>query len=335
MEEYDICIGIAFDASKPYPRYSGESLSEKALDISAHEVLTALTSTGHHCFLFPSGDNLGKFVHWLEEIKPDVIINLCKAYKGIPQVKANVAAVFDLMGIRFTGNTSKVLALCQDKFMTKAVLKAYGLPTPQSWLVTSCDQQIELNFPVIVKPNSEDGSLGIAMNAVVFDTDELQQRVNTIIKRYEQPALIEEFVDGREFNIAIYDDTEPRALPASEIDFSGMPDGTPHICSYEAKWHEDSVLFLRVPPICPARIDSSLMARLQLTALEAFMALGCRDYARVDFRVSESGEIFILEVNPNPSISRSAGYVRALSAAGIEYRDFWQSMITKALKRRV
>jgi len=207
-------------------------------------------------------------------------------------------------------------------------------PTPRSILVASCDLQIDLDFPAIVKPNCEDGSLGIGMNAVVCDTDELQQRVSAIVKRYEQPALIEEFIEGREFNIAIYDDIEPRALPVSEIDFSRMPEATPHICSYEAKWHEDSLLFLRTPPICPAPIDSSLMSRLQMIALEAFMDLGCRDYARIDFRVADNGEIFILEVNPNPDISRSAGYARALAAAGIEYKEFWQSMIKKAKARR-
>jgi len=281
------------------------------------------------------GDDLGKFIHWLEETKPDVVINLCEGYKGIPQMEANVAAVFELLEICFTGNSSRVLALCQDKYMTKAILKSYGLPTPQSILVTSCAQQIEMDFPMIVKPNNEDGSLGIGMNAVVFDTEELQQRVSKIIQRYEQPALIEEYIEGREFNIAIYDHSEPKALPVSEIDFSGMPVGTPHICSYEAKWHEDSLLFIQTPPICPARIDNALMANLQRTALEAFLAMGCRDYARVDFRIADNGEIFILEVNPNPDISRSAGYARALAAAGIEYGDFWQSMIKKTIKRRM
>ena len=187
---------------------------------------------------------------------------------------------------------------------------------------------------MIVKPNSEDGSLGIGMNAVVFDKAELQRRVTEVIQRYEQPALIEEYIEGREFNIAIYDSSEPRALPVSEIDFSGMPEGTPHICSYEAKWHEESLLFLRTPPVCPARIDGALVARLQKTALDAFLVMGCRDYARIDFRIADNGEIYILEVNPNPDISQSAGYARALAAAGIDYRNFWQSMTTKAMKRR-
>lgn len=334
MEDCNMCIGIAFNAFRALPRYINESLSEKAVGIAAHEVLKTLTSNGHQCILFPLGDDLGKFIHWLEEKKPDVIINLCEGFKGIPQLEANVAAVFELMGIRFTGNTSKVLALCQDKYMTKAILKAYGLPTPQSLLVTSCDKQIEIDFPVIVKPNNEDGSLGIGMNAIVFDEEELQKRVSAIIIRYEQPALIEEYIEGREFNIAVYENSETRALPVSEIDFSEMPEGTPHICSYEAKWYEDSVQFMSTPPICPARIDHCLTEKLQQTALEAFYVMGCRDYARVDFRVSDDGTIFILEVNPNPDISRSGGYVRTLAAAGIGYQDFWQNIIEKTIRRK-
>ena len=335
IKDCDMCVGIAYNAYVALPQYSHESLSEKAVEITAHEVLTTLTSNGHLCIVLPLRDDIGKYIHWLEDIKPDVLINLCEGYRGFPQMEANVAAVFELLGIRFTGNTSKVLALCQDKYKTKAILKSFGLPTPQCLLVTSCDQEIEMDFPMIVKPNNEDGSLGIGLNAVVFDREELRQRVKTIIQRYEQPALIEEYIEGREFNIAIYDHSEPRALAVSEIDFTGMPEGIPHICSYEAKWHEDSLLFLRTPPICPARIDSAQLEKLHHIALEAFQAMDCRDYARIDFRIAENGEIFILEVNPNPDISQSAGYARALTAAGIEYIDFWQSMIDKARRRIV
>jgi D-alanine-D-alanine ligase len=279
-------------------------------------------------------DNIGKFIIWLQDAKPDLIINLCEGYNGIPQLEPNVAAVFELLGIPYTGNNSKVLSLCQDKYKTKVILDSYGLQTPRCFLVSSSDQIPEITFPLIVKPNNEDGSLGVGINAVVFNKKELQDRVERIVDNYEQAALVEEYIDGREFNIAIYDNSEPKALPASEIDFSKMPSGAPHICSYEAKWHEGSVLFIGTPPICPARIDSFLMENLQQNALKAFRVLGCRDYARVDFRVSDDGTNFILEVNPNPDISKSAGYARALAAAGIDYKKFWESIIKKTKRRK-
>lgn len=134
--------------------------------------------------------------------------------------------------------------------------------------------------------------------------------------------------------MAILDDGEPKALPVSEIDFSTMPKGYPHICSYEAKWYPDHLLYQTTCPICPAKIDSELEARLQTIAVNAFKVMGCRDYARIDIRMNDSGELFILEVNPNPDTSLDAGYARALRAAGIDYADFWKLMIGNALKRK-
>ncbi len=334
IEKNNMSIIIVYNEFNALSRYSTESASEKAVEQTAQDVLSALTDLGYMSFLFPLRDNIGKFMHWLQDAKPDLIINLCEGFKGIPQLEPNVAAVYELLGIVYTGNNSKVLGICQDKYMTKTILNSYGLPTPRCLLINSTDQIAEMEFPVIVKPNNEDGSLGVGINAVIFNKEELRERVERIINNYEQPALVEEYIAGREFNIAIYDTFEPIALPASEIDFSGMPDGTPNICSYEAKWYEDSVLFIGSPPICPARVDHYLMEKLQQTALEAFQVLGCRDYARVDFRVADDGTIFILEVNPNPDISRSAGYARALAAAGIDYQDFWQNIIEKTLRRK-
>ncbi len=113
-----------------------------------------------------------------------------------------------------------------------------------------------------------------------------------------------------------------------------MPEGAPHICSYEAKWFEDHILYISTPPICPAPVDDSLREKLQQYALAAFQAMGCRDYARVDFRMAADGQVFILEVNPNPDASLDAGYCRALRAAGIEYAQFWEMMIENALRRK-
>jgi len=337
MEEKEkgpLCIGIAYNTFRDLPRYRNERSSEIAIETGAREVFQAVASLGYSSVFLPLNEDLVKFLKWLDETKPDAIANLCEGYQGIPQMEANVAAVFELLGIPFTGNSSSVLALCQDKFKTKAILSSFGLPTPRCEFVTSVEQEINLPFPLIVKPNNEDASLGIGRNSVVFSKEELENRVATILTNYEQPALVEEYIQGREFNIAIFDNPSPKALPVSEIDFSRMPEGTPHICSYEAKWYEDDILYLSSPPICPARIERSLKRELQQIALDAFNAMSCRDYARVDFRIAEDGSIYILEVNPNPDIGLNAGYARALAAAGIEYSRFWKSMIHNAIRRQ-
>jgi D-alanine-D-alanine ligase len=197
------------------------------------------------------------------------------------------------------------------------------------------DEPLELRFPLIIKPNAEDASLGVYPDSVVRDEESLRRQLRRCLDNYRQPALVEAFIDGREFNVAVMENGEARALPVSEIDFSAMPKDLPRILGYDAKWFEDHPLYQKTPPVCPAPIDEELRARIQGLAVAAFRTLGCRDYARVDFRMDAKGRPFILEVNPNPDISSNAGYARALNAGGVAYASFWGAMIENALRRRV
>ena len=143
------------------------------------------------------------------------------------------------------------------------------------------------------------------------------KQVQKITEVYEQPALVEAFIDGREFNVAVFDDDKPEALPVSEIDFGQMPEGQPRILQLRGQVAHRTTSSTRPRrPICPAPIDDALKAKLQETAVKAFLACECRDYARVDFRMDKKGRIFVLEVNPNPDISLNAGYARALGRGG-------------------
>lgn len=300
----------------------------------ADSIFTAITDDGYNATILPLRESLLSLVRRIKELKVDVVINLCEEFRGRPQLEANVAGMFEALGIPFTGCPSKALTICQDKFKAKAILNAFGLPTAKGRLVTSADQKIDVPFPAIVKPNQEDASLGIFQDSVVRDPTALQEKVGKIIDVYREPALVEEFIQGREFNVAVLETDRLQALPVSEIDFSAMPESAPHICSYEAKWFEDHVLYTTTPAVCPAPIDAPLRERLHQYALAAFQAMGCRDYARVDFRMGQDGRLAILEVNPNPDSSLDAGYCRALTAAGIEYAQFWSLMIENALRRK-
>ncbi len=334
MEKENILVGIAYNAYDPVLIQTGERESEASVAEVAEAVFSAISEEGFTAVILPLWQSLTTLLRRVRELKVDVLVNLCEGFLGRPQLEANVAAVFEAFGIPFTGNPSKALALCQDKFKTKAILNSFGLPTAFGQLVTSLDQKVEVKFPAIVKPNHEDASQGIYQDAVVSDQESLTRRIHKIISDYHQPALVEEFIQGREFNVAVLETDKLEALPVSEIDFSAMPKDAPHICSYEAKWFEDHILFMTTPPICPAPIEDSLRKRLQEYALAAFQAMGCRDYARVDFRMAQDGRLFVLEVNPNPDASLDAGYCRALRAAGIEYGQFWTMMIENALRRK-
>lgn len=332
-EAKNILVGIAFNAYDPLTANKVERASEESVEQTAKEVLTAVTELGYATFVIPLQKSFMHFSQRVKTLNADVLINLCEAFLGRPQLEANVAAALELLGVPFTGNDSRTLALCLNKFKTKAVLKSFGLPTPAAVMVDSPEVKIDLPFPLIVKPNTEDASLGIDSDSVVRDADGFQKQVRRIQDVFGEPALVEAYIEGREFNVAVMDVDKPEALPVSEIDFTGMPEGQPNIVSYAAKWLPDDIHFQKTAPCCPAEIDDALRTRLQEIAVKAFLACSCRDYARVDFRVDEKGRPFILEVNPNPDISLNAGYARALGAAGIEYKTFWKQLIDKAMAR--
>lgn len=331
----DPTIAIVFNAYEPRPTATGERLSEESVAEMAQQALDAVRSLGREATLIPLQRSLLNFMGRIKEINPGVLINLVEGYYGRPQWESNVAGIFELLGLRFTGNAAKTLAFCQDKFKAKAVLKAAGLPTAPAQLMTEGTEPIELKFPLIVKPNAEDASLGIYPDSVVRDEEALRKQVRRCLDNYKQPVLVEAFIDGREFNVSVMENGAPVPLPVSEIDYSAMPKDMPRILGYEAKWFEDNPLYQKTPPICPAPIDDETRARLQSLAGAAFRTMGCRDYARVDFRMDAKGRPFILEVNPNPDISTNAGYARALKAAGIEYAAFWGTMLKNALERKV
>jgi D-alanine-D-alanine ligase len=327
-------VGIVFNAFEPRPPETAERLSEESVAEMAQQVGEAVKALGHKTTLVPLQRSLHNFLNRIKEESPDVLINLCEGYYGRPQWESNVAGIFELLGISFTGNNSKTLAICQDKHKAKAVLRSAGLPTAPAQLLLSASQSVDLKFPIIVKPNNEDASLGIYPDSVVQDEESFRRQVRRVHDNYRQPALVEPYIEGREFNVSVMENDSVVPLPVSEIDFSQMPQGAPKICSYEAKWFEDHPLYQKTPPVCPAPIEDDLRRRLQTMAVDAFRTMGCRDYARVDFRMDAKGRIFILEVNPNPDISLNAGYARALAAAGVEYAAFWDVMVRNALKRR-
>jgi len=331
----ELRLGIAYNVYFPELDFEFHP-SEELVEDMAREVYEALKSAGYWVTLLPLGKNLFEFFERMKREEIDVVINLCEGYLNQSRFEPSIAAVYEMLDLPFTGNDSLALAICQDKFKTKAILRALGLPTPHGQLVSSPEEKINLPFPLIVKPACEDASVGINLNSVVDNEEALRLRIEEIVKKYQQPALVEEFIDGREFNVALLgiEGQGVQALPVSEIDFSSLPENTPRICCYEAKWFEDHELYQATPPICPAHINDRLRRKLQSLAVAAFKAMGCRDYARVDLRLSSRGEPYILEVNPNPDISLNAGYARALRAASLPYHKFWEIMINNALERK-
>jgi D-alanine-D-alanine ligase len=261
-----------------------------------------------------------------------LIFNLVESPDGHPELEATVPAVFEAQGFTYTGSPAATLAACLDKANTKKHLVAQGLPTPRYAVLSSPTERCAVPLPAIVKPVSEDASIGISWDSVVRDPAALAQRVTYILEHYNQPALVEEYITGREFNVAVWGNEPPEVLPLAEIVFQGIDDPLKRFCTYESKWVADSFAYQHTPGVCPADVPPALRERLVRTAVDSYRLLGLRDYARVDMR-ERHGLPYILEVNPNPSLASDAGYVRAARVAGFSQAQLAERIIGFALAR--
>jgi D-alanine-D-alanine ligase len=196
------------------------------------------------------------------------------------------------------------------------------------------DDACDLPFPLIVKPVREDGSAGITSRSVVYDESRLREVVAEVVGTFHQPCLVEEFVPGRELNVALFGFPTARVLPLQEIDFTQLPDDEPKIVSYAAKWEEGSVADKGTRPVLHPQLPPGVAARVRRVAVEAFRAVGMRDYGRIDVRLSLNGIPYVVDVNPNCDLSRHAGMARAASAVGIDYASLAKLLVRYALRRR-
>ena len=270
----------------------------------------------------------------LRESSGAIVFNLVERLDGRISDFNMVPAVCEALRHPYTGNPSDCLSLTLDKWLTKARLGAWGVDTPAGFVVpvgATVDPRVAPPPPLMVKPLQSDGSEGIDAGSVVADAaGALAAAVRRVHERCGQPALVEPYIDGREFNLSVYERAgAPVVLPVSEIDFSLFPAGRPHIVDYEVKWIPGTIPGHVSPRRCPANVDEPLAARLRALALRAWDACGCRGYARVDMRVDRAGRPYVLEVNANPDISPKAGLPAALAAARISFPEFIQEILPR------
>ena len=289
------------------------------------QIEEALRARGDEPVRVPVDNEVEPLVDALRKEQPDLVFNMAESFAGKSSLESNVAALLNLMGLRYTGSSPSGLIVAGDKTLTKKVLSFHGIKTPQFATVYrgSVDWAGNLHFPVIIKPPQEDASLGITSKSVVRDVKGLLETIERMQKDYDQPALVEEFIDGREFYVGVIGNANVEALPVIELDFSGFPADRPKIASWEAKWGDDGegsgAEFAGTKSVLPDNLDEALVEKMNAVALDAFRALRLRDYARVDMRVRDDGEVYVLEINPNCYLEREAEFARAAAKSGIEY----------------
>jgi D-alanine-D-alanine ligase len=270
----------------------------------------------------------------VRQFRPDVVFNLFEGTGDDSNNEAFAAGMLQWMKIPHTGCPAHALSVARNKSLTKHLLRSTGLPTADFFVAEDANvRECPLDWPVIVKPALQDASIGLDQGSVVCNMEQLEQRVATMLDRYGPPVLVEEFIRGREFNVAVVEVPDLVVLPVSEILFIENKPGYWPIVTYDAKWHPESEDYQATPPLYPAKVSPRLGRRLADIAAKAFRLTGCRDFARIDFRVKPSGRPYILEVNPNPDFSPDAGLCGALQSEGITHERFTVQMVLNALAR--
>ena len=304
--------------------HTAEAL-EPPEDAVLEQVRAALAAAGHSASLLGVGSDVAAVVAGLRAAAPDLVFNLAESFGGKSALESNVAALLNLLGLRYTGSSPAGLLLAGDKSLTKKILRLHDIRTPEfaTFYRGALDWAGDLQFPLIVKPPQEDASIGITSSSVVRDLKELFGKIDELQTQFQAPVLVEEFVDGREFYVGVLGNAQPEALPVMELDFSALPAGRPRIASWEAKWGTDGQgageEFAGTKSIFPEGVEEELVRRMQAIAVECFQALRLRDYARIDLRVTAAGEVYVLEVNPNPYLERDSEFARAAARAGLGY----------------
>ncbi|HMA22867.1 MAG TPA: ATP-grasp domain-containing protein [Gemmatimonadaceae bacterium] len=298
---------------------------EPPVDPIIEQLSGALGALGHETEAVVVDREIDTLVGELRRQAPDLVFNITESFRGKSSLESSLAGLLNLMGCRYTGSSPAGLLVAGDKGLTKKVLSFHSIQTPEFATLYrgAVDWVGNLSFPVIVKPPQEDASLGITSASVVREIKDLFARIDELQSEYQTSVLVEQFIEGREFYIGVLGNANPEALPVVELDFSGFPADRPRIASWNAKWGEDGegsgAEFAGTRSIFPSNLAEDLVERMQRIAVEAFNALRLRDYARIDLRVSDAGEIYVIEVNPNCYLERESDFSRAAKQHGLEY----------------
>jgi D-alanine-D-alanine ligase len=292
------------------------------------EVAEALTKLGHESVMYEI-DGTPKSLLGLARVDCDLVFNLSESFGDDDTADFKIAAYLELIGKKYTGSGTHGLMLAQDKAIAKKIFAFHGIHTPTfaKSFRGRLDFSHDLQFPVIVKPAREDGSIGIEFSAVVNSIRELMERMDWLHANFDSPVLIEEYIDGREMYVGVLGNDKPEALPVVELDLSKLPDGTPRIAAAEVKWGKGTKAYRDTKSAIASDLSEETTATLQQTALAAYQALELRDYGRVDMRLQPDGRVHVIEVNPNPWLSSRAEFAMAARKAGRTYNQLIEEIV--------
>jgi D-alanine-D-alanine ligase len=316
--------------------YLDDGENSKEYDPVVRQVARTLRKLGHRVSVLGVHGDVKRLIAGLSRRKPDLVFNLMEMFGDNVFGDIPVTGLLDLLGVDYTGSGPGELYLSQDKGLTKRLLAFEDILYPR-FAVFSRETGFEtggnLRMPLFVKPLRSDASLGIGGKSLVQDWTGLIERVSAIRKELDDAALAEEFIDGREFYVGVVGNSQPKALPPVEIDFTGFPEGVPKVMDSKAKWDERSKEYKGTRSVL-AQLPDELRARLQKVAVDAYRALRVRDYGRVDLRLTDTGDIYVLEVNASCYLEKDSEFAMAAGAAGLDYPRLIERIVDLAMARR-
>jgi D-alanine-D-alanine ligase len=313
-----------------------EDENSKDYEAVVPQVARTLRGLGHRVSVLGAHGDVKRLIAGLSRRKPDLVFNLMEMFGDNVFGDIPVTGLLDLLGLRYTGSGPGELYLSQDKGLTKKLLAFDGILYPRFAVFSKQQGSFEtggnLRMPLFVKPLRSDSSLGIGGKSLVHDAVALMERVTAIRKELNDSALAEEYIEGREFYVGVLGNGQPKALPPIEVDFTGFPEGVPKVLDSKAKWDEGSKEYKGTKSVL-ANLPDELRARLQKVAVDAFRALRVRDYGRVDLRLTDTGDIYVLEVNASCYLEKSSEFAMAAAAGGMDYPKLIERIVNLSLER--
>ncbi len=322
-------VGLTFDLKTDY-----QSKKDDPVDISAefdqpktlNLIEDAITHLGHKVKRI---GNAARLLETINDLDVDIVFNISEGLKGRNR-ESQVPIILEMKEIPFVGGDGLTLSLTLDKVMAKKIFLAEGIPTPKFFEVKDIGSAVNMDhceFPMMVKPRFEGSSKGIDINARLYNPKQLSARCDHIIDVYNQSALVEEFINGQEFTVAIIGNNSPEVFPPVQVKIDGELDLGEKFYTFEYIFSNN------LDYVCPAPIEKDLENRLKETALRVYQAVDCRDFGRIDFRVDKDGNPYVLEINPLPCLAAEDVFMLIPKAIGITYPDMINKILNSAFKR--
>jgi D-alanine-D-alanine ligase len=329
-------IGILYNSEKGTVRGEPQDIiALQETENTAQGIYNVLCSLGYNTSRIAISGSLEELRDSLSQFsnQDTFLFNICDGFGGKNFGSVQVIELVESLGFKHTGSNAQVIAQCTDKARAKESLVRYGLPTPACQVFDKPEGDVTINFPLIVKPQTEDASLGIDLRSVVCSRAELLARVRYVIEQYDQPALVEEFVSGRELAVALWGNGEDiQTLPISENDYCNIENPLERLLTYEAKWIAESPYYQNILVRCPASLETAAERAICQTAIDAFRAMRLRDLGRVDIRYNNLVP-YVIDINEIPDLSLDSGFPREAGLAGYSYDRMVEKILDIALRR--